>query len=174
VNVGADATGTLTAPRERTARIVERLWAVIVIEVVQWLVFFAAMREVEATGGSNWLGPFLAGTLLFMLSAAIVYADIFACLAPEVPALTIVRDGFYRSFALAWQNFSRALCLLFVQVAIGSVLQLGALGLQSLHVRGSDLWMDDVAGTLIGVPFSAFITLVYLDNLKREREAEAS
>lgn len=135
----------------------------IVIEFVQWYLYAFAMSAIATSSGSALLLTLAFGAFLFVLSATIVYADIVACLAPVSSTLTLVPSSFYQSTTLAWHNFSRALALLFVQVAVGTLLQLGALGLHALHVRGADLWINDVAATLIAVPITAFATLVYLD-----------
>jgi hypothetical protein len=171
VNVAGDLLGEPDTMRARTSRIVERLWAVIVIEFVWWLIYSNSMSVIDTSSGISSLGDLFLGVLGFMALASIIYADVDACLEQDVRTLTLVPFALMRSVTLAFANPQRALALLAVQVVIDALSKVALLWLLVMHVRHADFWVYLVVNTLATVPVWAFTTVVYLDNLEREREA---
>ncbi|MGZ3547055.1 MAG: hypothetical protein ACXWNZ_01855 [Vulcanimicrobiaceae bacterium] len=168
VNVAADALGEESAI-PRTGRILERLWAVIVIELIQWYVYANSTSVVYSASGLAYLGVLFLGVLGFMLLAGIIYADVDACLEQPVKTLTLVPFAFLRSLSLAFADPRRALVLLALQVVSDLLLRLALLGLLSMHIAHAEVWVI-ILGTLMVVPVWAFTTVVYLDLIWRQRE----
>ncbi len=170
VNAGADVRGDLESAAARANRILERLWAIILIQFVQNVLYIFAMNAIGATTGTAFLGALFLGAFLFMVLATLMYADIDAGLAPNRTAIALLPCAIHRSITLASRSFSRALVLLGVQVFAQTLISLADLLLQSQHVTRPDFWSPLILGTVINVLATAYTTVVYLDNLEREAQ----
>ncbi|MDQ2871834.1 MAG: hypothetical protein M3R35_01750 [Candidatus Eremiobacteraeota bacterium] len=174
VNVGSDVRADLESAAARAGRTLERLWAIILIQFVQNMIYNYALGTIAPASGPAFLGALLVGTLFFMVLATLVYADIDASLAPNVRTLALVPSALFRSITLSSRNFSRALALLGVQIFGQTLISLVELLLQSQHVPRPELWPALILGTIMNVLATAYITVVYLDNVQRETEASRS
>lgn len=167
VFAGGDATNTLTQA-QRWERIVERAWAIIVLDVG---LSFIQMSGFDAMlPGANSGGDVIIGFLTLLLSAMLVYAEPFAALENDAQPLTLLPFAILRSMMLAWVNISRVFSLFAIQVTVmiaGIALHQAAvkLGLNPI------VWCDLPFGTLVEVPLAALYTVAYLDTLSQEKRA---
>lgn len=168
VNAGADATGTLETAGQRWARIVERGWAIIAIDVG---ISFVARQGLETIGaGTVDPGASLLGLLALFLAAMLVYAEPFACLEAEVQPLMLLPFALMRSMMLAWVNVSRIFSLFAIQLAL-SVVNIGIdEALLRAGIKDSMLF-DFLFWSLSTAPLAVLFTVAYLDTLAQERSA---
>lgn len=166
VYVYADATGDLCAAGTRWERIIERAWAMIVIDVAITFVQETSLAMLPGPGFSTILAGFLA--LLF--TAMLVYAEPFICSEKGVGALVLIPLSLYRSMILAWVNMSRIFALFAVVLAIATAFQL-----IDSNVHGPEaertVWIALALPTFVMAPLAALFTVAFLDTLAQERAA---
>lgn len=165
VFTGGDATNTMTVA-QRWERILERGWAVIVLDVGLSFVQISGLQTMML--GSSDVGDTLLGFLALLLSAMLVYAEPFAALEKNVQTVALLPFAVLRSMMLGWVNISRIFSLFAVQLAamiIGLLLDQAAAksGAQTSALIGLAF------GTVLSVPLAALYTLAYLDTLSQER-----
>lgn len=161
VFVGADATNTL-AIAQRWERILERAWAIILIDAALSFVSLSAQQALFP--GTDAINA-VFGFLTMLLAGMLVYAEPFAALENEVHALTLLPFAILRSMMLAWVNISRIFALLAVQIAVIIVLY-------AAHNAGAHnanvIWSDMALQTLLAAPLAALFTVAYLDTVSEE------
>lgn len=169
VFVGADATGTLTIA-QRWERIVERAWAIVILDVGLSFVQTSGLGTMLA--GSSDAGDIIMGFLTLVLSAMLVYAEPFTALEKDAQPLTLLPFAILRSMMLAWVNLSRVFSLFAVQVAviIATLLLDQAAKSSGFNVT---LWVDLPFGAFITAPLAALFTVAYLDTLTQEKRTIA-
>jgi hypothetical protein len=156
----ADAAANRDA-RSVWLRILERAWAVIVIDFVLDFITESAIASVKQGG----LLDLLMGSLTQLLAATLVFVDVAAVLDDDDNWLLLVPRAFGRGIALAWQPGNLWRCfviysLQFVVFAIGvAVLAL----FERFGIRGGTFWAFLALGTVLAPPISAFTVLVYFD-----------
>lgn len=168
VFIGADATGTMTL-RERWERIIERAWAIIVIDVALSFVNISGLESVQP--GNDALNV-IFGILTLMLAGMLVYAEPFIALEKETHALSLIPFAILRSMMLAWVNISRIFALLALNMALDIGLMLLSQAAQRAGVN-AHLWVDMLLPTLLSAPLAALFTVAYLDTLTQERRTLA-
>lgn len=161
---GADATGK-GSPKQCWERIVERGWAIVLIDFALSFINGNGLGGVQSTDATN----VLYGFLTLLLGGMLVYAEPFAVLTNEVTPWMLVPFAMLRSMALAWVNFSRILALTAVQLGIGLLLQIAVRYGAPMHVD-ADLWFWIVGQTLVSGPLAALFTVAYLDTQQQEQE----
>lgn len=166
VYTGADATGTLPETRARVERIIERAWAIIVLD--------AGISLVSQIGFASTMAPdtpdVIMGVLVMLLAGMLVYAEPFAALEENVQTLTVVPFAILRSMMLAWVNISRIFALLALQIAV-ALADLGLIRAASaLHLHNLDV-VSMAFITLANAPLSALFAVAYLDTLAQERSS---
>lgn len=164
VNAGADAAGDLPTFRARVERLLERGWAVIVLDVGITLVGQIGFQSLQGADALSML----QGILVMFLAAMLVYAEPFACLEKETHTATIVPFAILRSMMLAWVNISRVFSLFAVQIAVTI---LGLLLYRAVSGPGSHV--NDLISlaydTLTSAFLAALFAVAYLDTLSQER-----
>ncbi|HLI96465.1 MAG TPA: hypothetical protein VKT72_10320 [Candidatus Baltobacteraceae bacterium] len=167
VFVSADATGTLSLA-QRWERVLERAWAIIIIDVGLSFVNASGLQTVQAGDALD----VVFGFLTLLLSGMLLYAEPFAAIEKDTQTLTIVPFAILRSMMLAWVNMSRVFALLAVQIALDIAVLLAEQG--ALHA-GIDarLWVDLLMQTLLAAPLAALYTVAYLDTVSQEKRTEA-
>ena len=164
VNVGADATGTLEGMGARVERIIERAWAIILIDVGITFMFALAFGSMLAAD----LTDRIAGILLLFLMALLVYAEPYLAVEPDVRTITAIPFALLRSMMLGWVNTSRTLSLLAIQM----VLQLGLTELDTLTAKMGAHTVDLLSLAYIAIttgPLAALFTIAYLDTVGQEQ-----
>jgi hypothetical protein len=164
VFVGADALNTLTL-QQRWERILERTWAIIVIDVGLTFVMAAAVQTLSL--GTDAVNAFLA-FLTMLLGGMLVYAEPFAALEEPIQTLTVLPFAMLRSMMLAWVNMSRIFALLAVQI----VAELALLFIDQAATRAGvrDITtIDLLLQSLVAAALAALFTVAYLDTLSQER-----
>ncbi len=165
VFAGADATNTLTMA-QRWERILERAWALIVLDVGLSFVQISGIQTMLL--GASDAGNTIMGFLTLVLSAMLVYAEPFTALEKDVHTITLLPFAVLRSMMLAWVNVSRIFSLFAVQIA---VIIAGILVHQAALKSGADaaVWIGIAFGTFMSAPLAALFTVAYLDTLSQER-----
>jgi hypothetical protein len=164
VFAGCDALGKLPDARERWGRIIERGWAVVVIDVSLTFLWSDAFGSV-AGNTSDFLTVTL-GVLVLIFIGMLVYAEPYACLEEHVRTLTLVPFAVLRSMMLAWVNMSRVFSLLAIQLAVGVLAALA----HAMKVHDPK-WIDLVLVAVTTAPLSVLFTVAYLDTLSQEQQA---
>jgi hypothetical protein len=164
VFAGSDAQGTLPDARERWGRIIERGWAIVVIDVALTFIWLSALGSV-ASNASDFLNVAL-GVCVLIFGGMLVYAEPFACLEEHVRTLTIVPFAAMRSMMLAWVNMSRVFSLLAIQLAVGVVGQVA----YAAKILPDPHWIDLALVALTTAPLSVLFTVAYLDTVSQERK----
>lgn len=165
VFTGADATNTLTIA-QRWERIIERAWALIVIDVGLTFVQLSGLQTMLL--GSNDAGNLIMGFLTLLLSAMLVYAEPFVALEKDAQAVTLLPFAVLRSMMLAWVNLSRIFSLFAVQIAAMMAGQLLIEATLKMNPTTSTL-IGLAFDTIVSVPLAALYTVAYLDTLSQER-----
>lgn len=163
---GSDATGMLPANAERWGRVVERAWAIVVIDVGMTYLQLEALQMIAA-GGSD-AGSILLGMLALFLVAMLVYAEPFACLEAQVRTRSIVPLALLRSMMLAWTNMSRVFSLFAIQLAlsIADIVIVRAASAGGIKDPG---WIELLFTAIATVPFAVLVTVAYLDTAAQEQ-----
>jgi hypothetical protein len=165
VFTGSDATNTLTTA-ERWERILERAWALIVLDVGLSFVQISGLQTMLL--GASDAGDTILGFLTLLLSAMLVYAEPFAALQKDVQTITLLPFALLRSMMLGWVNISRIFSLFAVQIAA----MMAALLLdQAVAKAGADAaaLISLAFGTVLSAPLAALFTVAYLDTLSQEQ-----
>jgi hypothetical protein len=148
-------------------RILERVWAVVVIDFITSLIFAVALSGFAM---GSLLNAALGVTVLFMF-ATMLFADVYAAVEPNVTVLGVVPLAFLRSISLAWQkgNLPRILVILSLWLVFNAI-QAALLTLfNHWHIRDAAFWSDAPFALLATIPIAAFTALVYFDCVSRER-----
>lgn len=168
VFVGCDATKSLTIA-QRWERVLERAWAIILLDVGLSFVQMSGIQTMLAGGADA--GDTIMGFLTLVLSAMLVYAEPFAVLEKDAQALTVLPFAILRSMMLGWVNVSRIFSLFAVQIA---AMIAGIFVNQAATKAGfAPVWADFAFNTLIQVPLAALFTVAYLDTLAEEKRTIA-
>lgn len=165
VFAGSDATSTLSIA-QRWERILERGWALIVIDVGLTFVQLSGFQALMS--GAADAGNVIMGFLTLLLSAMLVYAEPFIALEKDAQPLTLLPFAILRSMMLGWVNVSRIFSLFAVQIVViigGMLVHESALKAGA----GTALWVDIAYGTLTTVPLAALYAVAYLDTLSQEK-----
>lgn len=164
VFAGGDATNTLTTA-QRWERILERAWAIIVIDVGLSFVNVSGLQAVQAIGDPM---NAILGFLTLLLSGMLVYAEPFAALEKPAQTLTVVPFAILRSMMLGWVNVSRVFALLAVQITVEIIVLLAEQGAPHAGINPR-IWVDLLMQTLLAAPLAALFTVAYLDTVSQER-----
>jgi hypothetical protein len=158
-----DESRRITRPWER---ILERVWAVVVIEFIQALIFSAGLGAMLV---GNAFSAFVGATVIFMF-ATLVFSDVFAAVEPNLSPVTMLFLGFVRSVQLTWRgNIARVLFILALTLILNAM-QTGLITLlTNWHIRDAAFWGDAPFALFATIPLAAFTALVYFDCVARER-----
>ncbi len=167
VFVGADASETLSVA-QRWERIVERAWAIIILDVGLSFVQLSGLETMLT--GTRGAGDAIMGLLTLLLSAMLVYAEPFIALEKDAQPLTVLPFAVLRSMMLGWVNISRIFSLFAVQIAAIIAAQLVQAAAMKFAPK-SAVWADMAIGTILCVPLAALYAVAYLDTLSQERES---
>jgi hypothetical protein len=167
VFVGADATGTLSVA-QCWERVLERAWAIIVIDVGLSFVNASGLQTVQAGDATN----VVFGFLTLLLSGMLLYAEPFAALEKDTQTLTVVPFAILRSMMLAWVNMSRVFALLALQIALDIGVLLAEQGARRAGID-AHIWVDLLLQTLLAVPLAALYAVAYLDTVSQEKRTLA-
>lgn len=147
------------------SRLVDRAWAVVVVE------FIATFLEQTAQAGfAPGSGFALAATLLLTFCAMLVYSPVDALLSETESALLLVPLAFANSLRMAWQNISRVFALFSIVLTLELITGLVMLRFDLLHRPQAAFWATTpiaAAGTIV---VDVIVTAAYVDLLRRGRK----
>lgn len=164
VYAGSDAREAMPKPSQRWARIVERAWAVILLDVALSFVNVVGFDTMQAGD----FGNFLIGTLVLFLGAMLIYAEPYLCLDDRAEIWTMLPFAILRSMMLSWVNMSRIFALFALELSV--MLAEYYVHQGAGRVLKDPVWIDMIFSTLISVPLAVVFTVAYLDTLSQERE----
>lgn len=155
-------------------RVLERLWAVILIDFAATgltFVFGLGLATAFATAGSA--ADLFAGAFGLLAFGLIMFADVHASVSESVSTLMLLPDAIAVSAGLAARNPSRVLFLLALSIFIstGSSFAYGAL--HQHHVPNDAFWADLLFEVIFAAPLAAVITAFYVDCLNRRTQNTA-
>lgn len=162
VNAFADATGTLEEPRERWGRILERAWAIILLDAgisIAQDVGIAAVAAAQAE-----IGALLVGFMVLWLTAMLVYAEPILCVEAKAGGLAALPLALLQSMTLAWMNLSRIFALFAVTLLFELADILIAQSSTGLGTRAAFLTIAYEA--LAEIPLATLYTVAYLETRK--------
>lgn len=149
-------------------RVLERSWAVLLVDLVFALVAGIAILSIA---GTDLLQKVL-GTAVALVAVSMVFADVHATVADDAePWWLLVPRSFGASMAVVWQgaSFARALILFALSVLLPTAtadLVQGAL--DARHIAQAAFWADALPEVLLLPVVQAFCTFVYLDAIGYE------
>ena len=155
-------------------RILERIWAVVVLNVAfELLLLFSlgAIGTVDAGGGVQMFFMQLAVMLIMVLVA---FADVIAVVQPnlrmrDVLPFSIVRSARLVANTLVWM---RVLGLLIADYVIGTAAAAGTQAISGAGMRTLAFWAYAGTNALITIVLAAFLALLYFDADLRDRIAK--
>lgn len=171
VHVQSDAADDGASAGELWGRILERLWAVIVIDFVGFCLNFAfgAGLGWAFLPGGGFSDLLIAAAGLAALGIT-MFADIRAAVVKDVSPVHLLPDAFSASARLALRNPSRIFFLLAVNIFASTLISLLYGALHARHVRDDLLWSNLPLEVVLAAPLAAVTTAFYLESLKRETE----
>lgn len=149
-----DATGTLPSAALRWERIIERAWAVLVVDAAQSLLMLSWNAMMASSSAAGLVGGFC----VLVFGGMLVYAEPWICAETDAPPLTLIPSSVVRSMTLAWLNMPRMFGLLALQ--IGAALLTG-LAASALH-RGPGFWVSTAIASLLTIVFAIVFSVAYL------------
>jgi hypothetical protein len=154
----ADTRDTAT-PYLPWARVLERLWAVIVID------FLVTLLQIQLYGFSTDIVGVLAGAAIGLFSALFMLADASAVIDDEHDWLLLIPRSFGRSFSLSWRPviFRRVLILYVLLMLINALSYAVQSALVAHHVAFADFWATVPVAAVVTPPLAALTALVYMD-----------
>lgn len=171
VHAKNDAAGDRLSPSELWGRILERLWAVILIDFVGFCLNFAfgaALGAAFLPGGG--LSELLAAAGGLAALGITMFADVRAAVAQDVSPLHLLPDAFFASARLALRNASRIFFLLAVNIFASTLVSLLYVELHAKHVRDDLFWSNLPLEVVLAAPLAALTAAFYLECLKRDAE----
>lgn len=172
VHAHSDAADPAASAAHLWGRVLERLWAVILIDfVVTGLTFVFGLGLATAFSPAGGAADFFAGAFGLFALGLVVFADVHASVSESVSTLLLLPDAFVTSAGLAVRNVSRVLFILALSIFIstGSSFAFGAL--HGHHVRNDAFLADLLFEVIFAAPMAAILTAFYLDCLARRPEA---
>ncbi len=159
--VAADRGGAAVTPAAFWERVLERVWAVILLDFA--VAYIVAVALATALQG-NFFERVL-GTVALLYSATLVFADVIATVSDDVPMWLLLPLALWHSIRVAWSpgTFVRVVALLAIAMAV-TLAQNGIFALMSVHhVAHASFWAQVPLATILTVPSSVLVVLVYLD-----------
>lgn len=164
VNAGADAGGWSADAAIRWERIIERAWAIILID----LAIGVAQSDGVGAALAHDASLRVEGLFVLLMTTMLVYAEPYAALEQEVSQLALVPFAVIRSMMLAWVNVPRILVFFSLELAFTA----GYVLLAAVHVQpdGMDAAVRMAYNTVSSMILSALFAAAYLDTVAQEKE----
>jgi hypothetical protein len=149
-------------------RVVERVWAVIVLDAMVY-VFGSPLAKMDQNGFPA-LFLEVVGLLIALLT---MYADVFATLESDVSTLMLLPTAIWRSIQLAASSrgWLWAIAFLFVEGVLTAVIGLLAPALAHVGLPDTAAWCIIIVSGFSAVPLSVLLAVVYMDLSLRDRIA---
>ncbi|MDQ2679654.1 MAG: hypothetical protein M3Y21_01335 [Candidatus Eremiobacteraeota bacterium] len=167
--VGSDLCGEQIATYQLFERVLERIWAVIIIDLIVSSLLGAGIAAIGTGDGLE----IVLGLAITLMSGTLLFADVYASTEPKPSMLTILPFSLMRSSALAWQNGNIVRICYLIGLQAVFILLTGLLLtlLKQHHMANIEFWANVPISTALTGPFAALFTVVYYDCLARERIA---
>ena len=160
VYAGCDLTGTIPEAAQRVERIIDRAWAIIVLDAAIAIVQIISYLTI----GSGERGDVVLGIVAFFLSTMLIYSETYAALEPAISPWLLVPFALVRSMMLGWVNVWR-ICLLF---ALNVTCLVGGFFVQSAPTRyANDLVFAYYS--LMAAVLWVLYTVAYVRTVSEER-----
>lgn len=142
-------------------RILERAWAVIIIDFAITMLEGAGFGQ---AGQGGVLGA-VTGWLISLFAAMLVFADASATLDDDRSLWALIPTAFSRSVILSTnpRTFWRVIVLFALNVTVFAATLALQEALTRAHVWNAPLWANIPLGTLAILPIAALTVLVYVD-----------
>ena len=158
-SVQSDIDGT--SAQEMWSRVLERLWAVV---IVNFIFSFISFFGVELAAAGDLMDRILSIPVL-LIGVGTVFAEVVAVVSDEDPWWFLVVRAFGSSIRTAWTGNTlwRAIVLFllqFVPFIVGSTLEPA---LTHNHVAIASFWSNVPLGILFSIPLDVLIVLAFFD-----------
>lgn len=152
-------------------RILERIWAVVILNVALELAFLFGSASADTTGGAQSFFMQLAIMLVMVLLA---FSDVAAVLQPNLRMRDVLPFALLRSARLVANTlvWMRVLGLLIADYVLGMALGAASHALSPVAHGEVAFWMSAAANTVLTLAFAVFLALLYLDADLRDRIAK--
>ena len=142
-----------------SARALERVWAVIVIDFLVTILFENGLGYLSIATIPGSLG----GTLLLFFAAMLIFADVSATIDDTASLILLIPNAIARSIVTAVQRrmFYRVLILFTAQFVVGFVANAIYAGLHAAHLAHPMLWSIVPVTAIASVPFAAVTVVLY-------------
>lgn len=155
-------------------RVLERSWAVLIIDLLLQLIGVLGLGSIAATD----LIDKLLGVGVLIIAISFVFADVHATVVEDAePWWLLVPRSLGVSMAVAWQGitFARALIVFGISVPFAQLFNaLIQAAFNAQHLPAAFFWGNVLSTVLLLPPVQAFCTYVYLDAIGHEPESSAS
>jgi|GEM_PF-5836779 len=155
----ADESGEL--PAATWSRVLERSWAVLVVDILLQFMTTAAFGSIVSPS----LVDRILGAAVFVIFVALTFADVHATVGSAEPWWLLVPRSLSASMTVAWHaaTVSRTLIAFTVVTLVPTLVESLLFGtFDQSHVHHADLWASAVTNILLPI-VQAFCALVYLD-----------
>ena len=163
----ADVRGDLSAGAT-WSRVLERSWAVLIIELLVQLITAIGFQSISATDVFDKL----LGAGVLIVAVSLIFASVHAIVVDDAePWWLLVPRSLGASMAVAWQGiaFARALIVFMLNALLPELLTIVVQNaLQVRHVPEALFWANAVSVLLLLPLVQAFCTFVYLDAIGYE------
>lgn len=169
---GADALGQ--PPRGQLwVRVLERLWAVVIVNAVPSA---AGLAAATAVGTSVDAQTFFMQLALMLVAILLAFADVAAVIQPDLRMRDVLPFSIARSARLVANTliWMRVLGLMIVDALLMAAVTVGTQALARAGLGVPAFWAYAGASTLITVTLAVFLALLYVDADLRDRIAKRS
>ena len=165
-----DARAENAGPAQIWTRILERTWAVIVIDFILNSIFAFGLASSDANAN---IAGMIAGGLLLFLTAIFLFADVSATVDDGDGTLLLIPRSVIRSVAAALYpgNMLGAIAIVSLELLLATLEGTLQQVLAAAHVPHPLLWASVPLSTLAAVPISAYTTLLYLRTQSKKPSA---
>ena len=149
-----DATGNVWL------RVLERVWAVIVIDFITFVIAASS-----ATSGAQTLAAVIVGSLELLLVVLFTFVDVAAVLDDEESWVLLIPHAFVKGVTIAWSRGTLIRCFILyaLQLAVGWIAFGTLTAFQHYRIAGGEFWANLALTTVLYLPICVYTVVVYLD-----------
>ncbi len=154
--------------RERWLRVLDRSWAVIIIEFLTAILAATAIAQL----GAGTLADEVVAIPILLVTVSLFFADVDAVINDDERWWMIVPTALARSLRTTWSGgtLRRAILLFALAIAAGAAFSWIEPFLIAHHVKHASFWANVPLGIIATIPLNVLSALVYLDAIGYERK----
>lgn len=143
------------------SRVLDRLWAVVIVDFIVTFVSFAGV-EILSAGD---IGDRIIAIPILLIAAATIYSESIAVVVDDEQWWFLVVRAIGTSVRTSWtgSNLWRAIVLFALQFVPSAVSAVVASASAQHHVTVTSFWTDVPLGIVYSIPLDALIVLAFFD-----------